>query len=82
MGHIFELGDKYSKAMKANILNEQGKSQSILMGCYGIGVSRVVAAAIEQFYDNKGIVWPNCLAPFQSTIIGLQYHKSKRRSIY
>ena len=65
VGHIFQLGTKYSEAMQATVLNEEGRSQVLVMGCYGIGVSRVVAAAIEQNHDDKGIIWPDALAPFQ-----------------
>jgi len=65
VGHIFQLGTKYSEAMQATVLNEAGKSQVLIMGCYGIGVSRVVAAAIEQNHDERGILWPESLAPFQ-----------------
>ncbi|NRA42443.1 MAG: proline--tRNA ligase [Pseudomonadales bacterium] len=76
VGHIFQLGTKYSEAMKATVLNEQGKAHTMLMGCYGIGVSRVVAAAIEQNHDEKGIIWPAALAPFQVAIVPLNMHKS------
>ena len=65
VGHIFQLGTKYSEAMKLNVLSEQGKPVNLIMGCYGIGVSRVVAAAIEQNHDERGILWPSALAPFQ-----------------
>lgn len=65
VGHIFQLGTKYSEAMQATVLNEEGRHQVLVMGCYGIGVSRVVAAAIEQNHDDKGIIWPDALAPFQ-----------------
>ncbi|MFM2485867.1 proline--tRNA ligase [Celerinatantimonas yamalensis] len=78
VGHIFQLGDVYSKAMNATVLNEQGKSQVLSMGCYGIGVSRIVAAAIEQNHDDKGIIWPEALAPFQLIIIPMNMHKSHR----
>lgn len=77
VGHIFQLGDKYSKAMNATVLNENGKPQTMLMGCYGIGVSRVVAAAIEQNHDANGIIWPEAIAPFTVAIIGLNMHKSE-----
>ncbi len=76
VGHIFQLGDKYSKAMKAEVLDENGKAQIVTMGCYGIGVSRVVAAAIEQNNDDKGILWPQALAPFELAICPINYHKS------
>jgi len=65
VGHIFQLGTKYSEAMQATVLDEAGKNQVLIMGCYGIGVSRVVAAAIEQNNDERGIIWPEALAPFQ-----------------
>ncbi len=78
VGHIFQLGTKYSDAMKAGIINEAGKHQIMLMGCYGIGISRVVAAAIEQNHDSRGIVWPANLAPFQVAICPMNMHKSER----
>ena len=76
VGHIFQLGTKYSEAMKATILNEQGKEQAMTMGCYGIGVSRIVAAAIEQNHDENGIIWPTAIAPFQIAIVPINMHKS------
>ncbi|RZV56198.1 MAG: proline--tRNA ligase [Pseudomonadales bacterium] len=76
VGHIFQLGDKYSKAMQATVLNEQGKSQHTTMGCYGIGVSRVMAAAIEQNHDDNGIVWPDAIAPFSVVLVPINMHKS------
>lgn len=78
VGHIFQLGDVYSKAMNATVLNEQGKSQVLSMGCYGIGVTRIVAAAIEQNHDDRGIIWPESLAPFKLIIIPMNMHKSHR----
>ncbi len=78
VGQVFQLGDKYAKAMKLSVLNEQGKAQSPLMGCYGIGVTRTVAAAIEQNHDDKGITWPQALAPFSVVIVPIQMHKSYR----
>lgn len=78
VGHIFQLGTKYSEAMKAGIINEGGKNQIMLMGCYGIGISRVVAAAIEQNHDEKGIIWPANLAPFQVALCPMNMHKSER----
>ncbi len=78
VGHIFQLGDTYSKAMQASILNEQGKTTIMTMGCYGIGISRVVAASIEQNYDEKGIIWPLAIAPFQIVLIPMNMHKSQR----
>ncbi len=76
VGHIFQLGTKYSAAMNATVLDENGKAQTMIMGCYGIGVSRVVAAAIEQNHDDKGIIWPDALAPFQVGIVPMGYGKS------
>lgn len=76
VGHIFQLGNKYSTAMNAVVLNEQGKSQAMEMGCYGMGVSRMVAAAIEQNHDDKGIIWPLGIAPFSVAILPMNYHKS------
>ena len=73
VGHIFQLGTKYSEAMKLNVLNEIGKPVTLIMGCYGIGVSRVVAAAIEQNHDERGILWPDALAPFQIALVPLKY---------
>jgi len=78
VGHIFQLGTKYSAAMKAGIINESGKHQIMTMGCYGIGVSRVVAAAIEQNHDGRGIIWPKNLAPFQVALLPMNMHKSER----
>ncbi len=78
VGHIFQLGQKYSEAMKATCLNDQGKSVTLTMGCYGIGVSRVVAAAIEQNNDDGGIIWPEAIAPFQVALLPLNMHKSQR----
>ena len=77
VGHIFQLGQKYSQAMNCTVLNEQGKSQTLIMGCYGIGVSRVVAAAIEQNYDDRGILWPDALAPFQVALIPMKMESSE-----
>ena len=76
VGHIFQLRTKYSEAMKATFLDEAGKSQVLEMGCYGIGVSRIVAAAIEQGNDEKGIVWPLPMAPFHATIAPIGYRKN------
>jgi len=78
VGHIFQLGTKYSEAMNAAIVNEAGKNHIMTMGCYGIGISRVVAAAIEQGHDDRGIIWPNELAPFQVAICPMNMHKSDR----
>lgn len=76
VGHIFQLGNKYSKAMNAAVLDENGRSVVMEMGCYGIGVSRIVAAAIEQCHDDKGIVWPDNIAPFHVALIPLNAHKN------
>ncbi|VAW91349.1 Prolyl-tRNA synthetase, bacterial type [hydrothermal vent metagenome] len=78
VGHIFQLGTKYSERMKANVLDDKGKSTIMTMGCYGIGVSRVVAAAIEQNHDDKGIIWPDSIAPFQLVILAMNIKKSNR----
>ena len=77
VGHIFQLGTKYSEAMNAKVLNENGKNITVTMGCYGIGVSRIVAAAIEQNNDASGIIWPDAMAPFQLAIVPLNMHKSE-----
>lgn len=76
VGHIFQLGDKYSKALDAKVLNEAGQLQPMLMGCYGLGISRIVAAAIEQNHDERGIIWPEVLAPFQVCIIPINGHRN------
>jgi prolyl-tRNA synthetase len=77
VGHIFQLGTKYSEVMNAKVLNEDGKNITVTMGCYGIGVSRIVAAAIEQNHDDRGIIWPASMAPFQLAIVPLNMHKSQ-----
>lgn len=76
VGHIFQLGTKYSEAMKASVLDESGQDQLLTMGCYGIGVTRIVAATIEQNYDERGIIWPESIAPFTLAIIPINSHKS------
>src|ERR1700733_12079431 len=78
VGHIFQLGDKYSRPMKAAVLDEAGREVTLLMGCYGIGVTRIVAAAIEQNHDERGIIWPAPIAPFQVILVPLNLHKSAR----
>jgi prolyl-tRNA synthetase len=78
VGHIFQLGDKYSRTLNAAVLDEQGRARTLLMGCYGIGVTRVVAAAIEQHHDARGIIWPVQIAPFQVALIPINMHKSPR----
>ncbi|MEQ9463982.1 MAG: proline--tRNA ligase [Haliea sp.] len=77
VGHIFQLGRKYSEAMNASVLDENGKAVTMNMGCYGIGVSRIVAAAIEQNHDERGIIWPEAMAPFQLAIVPLNMQKSE-----
>ena len=77
VGHVFQLGNKYSQAMNATYLDESGKAQALEMGCYGIGVSRIVAAAIEQNHDDKGIIWPPAMAPFLLDIVAIGYAKSE-----
>jgi prolyl-tRNA synthetase len=76
VGHVFKLGRKYSEAMKANVQDEQGRDIAMFMGCYGIGVTRIVAAAIEQNHDDRGIIWPAPLAPFDVVVVGLNWEKS------
>lgn len=78
VGHIFQLGSKYSEAMNCGVLDENGKHQVLNMGCYGIGVSRIVAAAIEQNHDKYGIIWPDAIAPFKVAIVPMNMHKSHR----
>lgn len=77
VGHIFHLGDKYSKSMNATVLDENGKARMPQMGCYGIGISRIVAAAIEQNHDDYGIIWTDALAPFHIAIVPINHHKSE-----
>jgi prolyl-tRNA synthetase len=78
VGHIFQLGKKYSEALDCKVLGEDGKPQVVTMGCYGIGVTRVVASAIEQNFDDKGIIWPAAIAPFDVAIVPMNAHKSPR----
>ncbi|HQV40896.1 MAG TPA: proline--tRNA ligase, partial [Moraxellaceae bacterium] len=78
VGHIFQLGKKYSEALKCTALGEDGKPFTVTMGCYGIGVTRVVASAIEQNYDEKGIIWPDAIAPFQIALVPMNWAKSPR----
>jgi len=82
VGHIFQLGNKYSKALGATVLNENGKEQVMTMGCYGIGVTRVIASAIEQNHDEKGITWPAAIAPFTLALVPMNMHKSQRVKDY
>jgi Prolyl-tRNA synthetase len=77
VGHIFQLGTKYSEAMNATVLDENGKSKAMIMGCYGIGVSRIVASAIEQNNDDNGIIWPDAIAPFHVAIVPINMQKSE-----
>ncbi len=78
VGHIFQLGKVYAEDMKANVLNNEGKASTLHMGCYGVGVSRLVAAAIEQNNDDKGIIWPHSISPFDINIIAIGYEKDKQ----
>lgn len=78
VGHIFQLGDKYSEALHATVLDESGRSVVLTMGTYGIGVSRIIGAAIEQHHDEQGIIWPEAMAPFQVAIVPIDFHKSYR----
>lgn len=77
VGHIFQLGTKYSQALNASVLDQNGKDKIMTMGCYGIGISRVVAAAIEQNHDDRGIIWPEAIAPFQLSIVQIDANKSE-----
>jgi len=77
VGHVFQLGDTYSKSMQLSVLDKNGKAATPIMGCYGIGVSRLVAAAIEQNHDDKGIIWPKNIAPFQVAIVAIGFEKSQ-----
>ncbi len=87
VGHVFQLGDKYARSMNAAVLNEEGQLQTMVMGCYGLGISRVVAAAIEQHHDDRGIIWPQSITPFSLVIIPINGHrapevKEKAESLY
>ena len=82
VGHIFQLGNKYSKTMRAAVLDKNGKEQIMTMGCYGIGITRVVASAIEQNHDDKGIIWPAAIAPFILALVPINMHKSQRVKDY
>jgi prolyl-tRNA synthetase len=77
VGHVFMLGTRYSESMKANFLDEQGKAKPFVMGCYGIGVTRLLGAAIEQCHDERGILWPESIAPFQVVICPVSYDRSE-----
>jgi prolyl-tRNA synthetase len=76
VGHIFQLGTAYSESMGATVQDRDGKDVAMTMGCYGIGISRIVAAAIEQNYDDNGIIWPDALAPFNVVIVPINMHRS------
>ncbi|OOE92175.1 proline--tRNA ligase [Salinivibrio sp. AR640] len=78
VGHIFQLGNNYSQKMNAGVLGQDGKNAMLEMGCYGIGITRVIAAAIEQNHDKNGIIWPDALAPFKVAIVPMNMHKSER----
>ena len=78
VGHVFQLGDHYSKLLNATVIDEHGKAIPLQMGCYGIGVSRIIAAAIEQHHDDRGIIWPEAMAPFNIALVPMNYHKSHR----
>jgi len=78
VGHIFQLGKVYTEAMKVNVSNQEGRSVDLCMGCYGIGVSRLVAAAIEQNHDEKGIIWPEAITPFEINIVAIGYTKEPK----
>jgi prolyl-tRNA synthetase, family II len=78
VGHIFQLGNNYSQKMNAGVLGQDGKNAMLEMGCYGIGITRVIAAAIEQNHDQNGIIWPDALAPFKVAIVPMNMHKSER----
>ena len=77
VGHIFQLGTQYSEAMNATVLDENGKAATLMMGCYGIGITRIVASAIEQNYDDAGIIWPTAIAPFEVALVPMNAHKSE-----
>ncbi len=78
VGHIFKLGDKYSAAMNAQVLDADGKTRFLIMACYGIGITRIAAAAIEQNHDERGIIWPQAMAPFDVALVPINQHKSDR----
>jgi prolyl-tRNA synthetase len=77
VGHVFQLGTRYSRDMEATYLDENGKPQFIQMGCYGIGVTRILGAAIEQNFDDKGIIWPAAIAPFEVVLCPMGYDRSE-----
>jgi prolyl-tRNA synthetase len=77
VGHVFQLGTKYSEAMGATFLDENGKPQPMVMGCYGIGITRILGAAIEQNFDDRGIIWPEAIAPFEVVLCPMGYDRSE-----
>jgi prolyl-tRNA synthetase len=81
VGNIFKLGTRYSEPLGANYLDEQGSERPVVMGCYGIGPARIVAAAVEQFADEQGIAWPRSLAPFDAELVGLGKEGEKAREV-
>ncbi|PTE90555.1 proline--tRNA ligase, partial [Staphylococcus cohnii] len=81
VGQVFKLGTKYSEAMNATFLDNQGRAQPLLMGCYGIGVSRTLSAAVEQNNDDSGIIWPKAIAPFDIHVITLNPKKDEQREL-
>ena len=81
MGQVFKLGTKYSAALKATFTDENGEERPIVMGCYGIGVSRTMAAIIEQNYDEDGIIWPMSVAPYQVVIVPIKYNEEEQRAV-
>jgi Prolyl-tRNA synthetase len=81
VGHVFKLGTKYTDALQATFLDEQGKAQKVIMGCYGIGVTRIIAACIEQNYDANGIVWPEEITPFQVLLMPLNPEDERSRTV-
>jgi prolyl-tRNA synthetase len=82
VGHVFQLGTTYSEAMKATYLDESGKPQPLVMGCYGIGVTRILGAAIEQNFDDRGIIWPTSIAPFEVVLCPMGYDRSEADKLY
>ena len=81
VGHIFKLGTKYSELFEATYLDAEGEAHPILMGCYGIGVGRIMATAVEQSHDEKGITWPFSIAPYHVALVGLDLEKNENRQI-
>ena len=81
VGHIFKLGTRYSKATQATFLDAQGQEKHFVMGCYGIGISRTMAAAVEQNYDENGIIWPAPIAPFQVIIVPVNINQSEQKEL-